>query len=113
RVRARQRDPDDVAGRGPPHSITRAPWYARARRLAMKKPTSAALVLILILSIQGYATDWIVGPFGSGAPFYDIQTAVNAAQPGDRVLVLPGAYVQGTIIIDKAIEVIGAGSSVV
>ena len=58
----------------------------------MKKPTSAALGLILILATQGYATDWVVGPFGSGAPFNGIQAAVNAAQPGDRVLVLPGAY---------------------
>ena len=79
----------------------------------MKKPTAAALGLILILANHTFATDWVVGPLGSGAPFNSIQAAVNAAQPGDRVFVLPGAYQQPTIVIDKAIEVIGAGSSVV
>jgi hypothetical protein len=78
----------------------------------MMKMTAAVLGLILILATQSSATDWVVGPFGSGAPFNDIQTAVNAAQPGDRVLVLPGAYV-GPVFINKAIELVGGGSSVV
>ena len=72
---------------------------------------------ICVLSIVAFATasvgatDWTVGPSGSGAQFTTIQAAINAAQPGDRVFVMAGDY-NGAVFIDKAIELIGAGSTV-
>src|SRR5262245_232238 len=64
-----------------------------------------------VLVPTALATDWIVGPPGSGAQFTTIQAAVNAAQPGDRVLVMPGSYA-GTVVIAQGIEVLGSGSGV-
>ncbi|MCL4811506.1 MAG: hypothetical protein KJ061_03425 [Vicinamibacteraceae bacterium] len=59
-------------------------------------PVAAALVLAAAADVS--ATDWFVAPNGAGngtsaAPFGSIQQAVNAAQPGDRVIIRPGTYV--------------------
>ncbi|MEM7307946.1 MAG: hypothetical protein AAF682_14810 [Planctomycetota bacterium] len=48
-----------------------------------------------------------VGPPGSGSDFDDIQSAVDAAERGDVVLVGPGSYLGFTV--DKAVVVHGAG----
>lgn len=50
-----------------------------------------------------------VGPSGSGASFTEIQPAIDAAQPGDTVLVAAGNY--APFVLDKALSVIGAGST--
>jgi hypothetical protein len=73
--------------------------------------TIHVLSAIAIVAATLGATDWTVGPSGSGAQFSTIQAAVTAAQPGDRVFVMAGSY-NGHVLIDKAIEVIGAGSAV-
>lgn len=67
-------------------------------------------VMLAAMAGAGSATDHVVGPAGSGAPFTSIQAAVDAAQPGDRILVLAGTY-NGAVVVDKAIELIGSGSS--
>ena len=53
----------------------------------------------------------IVGPSGTGAAFSDIQAAIDAAQPGDVVVVLAGSY--GPFQLAKPLHVIGAGSALV
>jgi len=53
----------------------------------------------------------LVGPPGSGAPYTQIQPAVDAAQPGDTVHVLPGSYRE--FVVTKPVRVLGAGSALV
>jgi hypothetical protein len=54
------------------------------------------------------ANEWVVAADGSGQ-FTDIQPAVDAAQSGDVIWVLPGLY--GVVdIIQKTLRVIGAGA---
>jgi hypothetical protein len=65
----------------------------------------AALTSLLASPLA--ADQLTVGPAGSGAQFTEISTAVAAAQPGDRVLVAPGAY--GAFLVDKAVTIVGAG----
>ncbi|TAJ21318.1 MAG: hypothetical protein EPO68_04910 [Planctomycetota bacterium] len=66
---------------------------------------SPALVLAL-LAAPALAADLVVGVPGSGAPFTSIQAAINAAQPGDRVLVSAGTYDEA-VLVAKPIELIG------
>lgn len=64
--------------------------------------------LFLALTLPANAADHWVGPLGSGAPYQDVQAAIDAAAPGDRVLMLPGTY--GAVRIDKPLSLTGAGS---
>ena len=76
------------------------------------RPVKAIYVLSIVACATTWigATDWTVGPSGSGAQFASIQAAINAAQPGDRVFVMPGTY-SGAACHRQAIELIGAGST--
>lgn len=65
--------------------------------------------LAFLAPLAGAADLW-VGPVGSGLPFSEIQTAIDAAAPGDRVFVLAGTY--GPVSIDREIQLSGNGSSV-
>lgn len=69
-----------------------------------------AIAVVWALAPALHAADLMVGPVGSGAPYTDIQAAVEDAVPGDRVRVLPGVY-GGGIVIDKAIELWGPGAA--
>lgn len=77
----------------------------------MRNATLFVLWCLEILSTSALATDRTVGPPGSGAAFTTLQAAVDAATPGDRVIVLAGNY-NGTLFVNKSIEIIGAGSTV-
>lgn len=71
-----------------------------------------ALVALALVPSLPLADTLLVGPPGSGAPFDSIAQAVAAAQPGDTVCVLPGAYTgTETIDIDKPLTLLGAGSA--
>jgi hypothetical protein len=70
---------------------------------------SAILLVALILSAHARATDLLVGPAGSGAPYTSVQAAIDASQPGDRVILLPGTHI-GPVFVDKGIELLGAGT---
>lgn len=70
----------------------------------------AAVVLGSVLSPLAAST-LTVGPPGSGAGFSDIQPAIDAAQPGDTILVLPGSYT--SFKLTKPLDLLGAGSGVV
>ncbi len=78
----------------------------------MNKLPSPALAALL-LALPAVADTLIVGPPGSGADFEGIAEAIESAAPGDTVLVLAGDY-QGfkTLVIDKPLALIGAGSAV-
>src|SRR5688572_13526839 len=72
---------------------------------------AASLSAALLLQATASAGVLVVGPPGSGAPFQDVQPAIDAAQPGDTVLVLAGSY--GTASITKPLQLVGAGSGLV
>jgi F-box protein 11 len=50
----------------------------------------------------------IVDVFPSRGDFTSIGTAIQAAQPGDRILVRPGRYQEG-LVVDKPLEILGDG----
>lgn len=75
----------------------------------MPAPRSILLLLCLAHPLAAArAGDLWVGPPGSGQPYSSVQAAIDAAQPGDRVLLLPGSY--GPARIDKPLQLTGAGS---
>ncbi len=59
------------------------------------------LVLMLSWTSDLLAGVWTVG--GSGADFSEIQPAVDAALPGDTILVRPGSY--GPLLVEKGVLV--------
>jgi hypothetical protein len=69
-----------------------------------------AVLSLAICSGLVHAADFVVGPPGTGAPFSTIGAAVDAASPGDRVIVRPGVYSEH-VVVSKPIELIGSGSS--
>jgi hypothetical protein len=66
------------------------------------------LLVVSFLVADARATEWIVAKDGSGQ-FSEIQPAVDAAQNGDEIWVLAGAY-GPAIIAQKTIAVLGAGA---
>jgi hypothetical protein len=66
----------------------------------------APLALAALLG-NAHAAVLVVGPGG----FPDIQSAIDAAQPGDTILVEPGSYTGSAITVDKPVHLLGAGSS--
>jgi len=68
-----------------------------------------ASTVLVVCAPSAFADVFTVGPVGSGADFAEIQPAIDAAQPGDTVLVAEGKY--GPFVLDKALRVIGAGTA--
>ncbi len=60
-----------------------------------------ALALIPLLAPAALATDWTVAPGGS------IQSAINAATHGDRILIQPGTYAERIDLQGKQLVVLG------
>ncbi|MBL8898400.1 MAG: hypothetical protein JNM84_12260 [Planctomycetes bacterium] len=75
----------------------------------MRSPLSFAALALAFCPGLTAAADLVVGPAGSGAPYTSIRAAVDAANPGDRVLVSAGLYSEH-VVVSKPIELIGAGS---
>ncbi len=73
-------------------------------------PMQSALFALALLAPLASAADLWVGPVGSGLPYSEIQSAVDAAAPGDRVFVIAGTY--GPVSIDREIQLSGDGSGV-
>jgi hypothetical protein len=65
-------------------------------------------LLALLLAEAAVAETITVGPPGSGAQFTQVQPAVDAAQPHDTILVLPGSY-PGPISVFVPLQIVGVG----
>lgn len=72
----------------------------------MKLLSNAVLLLAPALPAAQVIT---VGPVGSGATHTDIQSAIDAASPGQTVLVSPGNYSE--FVLGKEVDVLGPGSA--
>jgi len=57
------------------------------------------------------AATWTVCPAGGGCSFTDIQSAIDAASPGDTILVLPGSY--PAFVLEKGLRILGVDPSLV
>ena len=66
--------------------------------------TPALIVLSLLLTLNGVARTITVSKSGK---VKDLKTAVQIANNGDTILVKPGVYREGNIIIQKGIVIIG------
>lgn len=66
----------------------------------------AALVSVALLAAQGQ--DLVVDSTGAGGAFTEIGHAMLAADPGDRILVMPGSY--PTFQFSRGVHVIGMGA---
>ena len=58
-------------------------------------------------SVKTGRSTYVVDSYGSG-DFTEVGLAINAAQPGDTIVVKPGHYSEG-LTIDKPLEIIGDG----
>lgn len=67
------------------------------------------ITIALALATGARAADLIVEAGGGSGTFATIQAAINAAQPGDRVLILPGTY--PAFSVTKSLTIMGLGSS--
>jgi len=71
------------------------------RTSAYLRPLASAIVIIsFLLMAAGSATTYQVSS--------NLQAAINAAQPGDTILVAPGTY--GKIFVPKSLNLIGEGA---
>ena len=78
----------------------------------MKKSSSILIMALFILAVatcivQGATI--VVTPAGAGGDFNDLQSAVNAASPGDVIEIRPGQY-PGEIVVDRPLTVAGTGT---
>lgn len=77
----------------------------------MRIPTLLATALLVLplaaFSPASASTTLIVGPDG----YPSIQAAVNAAQPGDTVLVMAGVYQEDVVVTTPGITIAGVGRS--
>lgn len=69
----------------------------------------SSVVLFLACAIPAQQT--LVVDIGGGSAFQQIQAAIVAANPGDEIVVLPGAY--DPIVCDKAVDIVGSPGVVI
>ena len=63
---------------------------------------------VLLLATPSFAETWTVGPDPGIFDFTRIQSAVDAAKPGDTICVAPGTYERFSV--NKPLHVLGSGS---
>jgi nitrous oxidase accessory protein len=101
--------PSVSARRGSP-----APPLAPARLLRAARALSAAVLTAgAVLGTEPAAAQAQREiRVGAGEQVETITAAVRLANPGDRIVVLPGVYREGTIVIDRRVELVGEGRPV-
>ncbi|HEY4211855.1 MAG TPA: right-handed parallel beta-helix repeat-containing protein [Steroidobacteraceae bacterium] len=67
-----------------------------------------ASAAMLLLSVPAFAGNLCVNPRGDGGCEKTLQSAINAASPGDTINVASGKY-SGSVIVDRSIALVGAG----
>ncbi|MFO0981543.1 MAG: hypothetical protein U1E76_07280 [Planctomycetota bacterium] len=68
--------------------------------------THILLLALLAAARPAFAKTWIVAKDGSG-DFTQVQPAIDAAQPGDVIVVREGTY--GRIMVTKGVAIVGVG----
>lgn len=69
------------------------------------------LLMLAVLVSPAAAATLCVKPGGGGGCYATIQAAVNAANTGDLIDIAAGTYVEHDIVLDKNLELHGAGDS--
>jgi hypothetical protein len=62
-----------------------------------------ALAAVCLADLLDAQRTWVVAP--SGGDFADLQTAINAASPGDTLVVRGGSY--GIVFVDRSLQLVG------
>ena len=70
--------------------------------IARRDVAAALLAAALAGSLDAQRT-WIVAP--AGGDFDDLQTAIDAASPGDTLLLRGGSY--GVVVVDRTLQLVG------
>lgn len=72
--------------------------------------TNIFSIILAMVSVAGFsATHTVDNKAGSAAQFADLQTAIDAAQVGDTILVAPSPDGYGSVTIKKKLTLIGGG----
>jgi nitrous oxidase accessory protein len=73
----------------------------------LNRPTSLLLLIILMLAFHPSAANKII--VGKNEKFTTIKQAIAKANPNDTIIVKPGLYREGNIILEKPLTLIGEG----
>src|SRR5687767_9175415 len=88
--------------------------YSRVGAFALS--ISLAMVLVVVAPVAAVPATFVVDDDAmasasncgaADAAYTTIQSAVDAAGPGDNVIVCPGTYAESQILIEKALTVTG------
>lgn len=71
------------------------------------------LLLASALLVSPAAADPVARVVGPGGEFSRLSDAIRQAAPGERILVLPGLYREGPILVDRPLEIVGQGHPVI
>ena len=66
-------------------------------------------IVFLIIGATAVGRTIIVGP---GQPVTSVKSAIAMAKPGDSIILRPGTYKEGNIVITKSISLIGQGNAI-
>lgn len=81
----------------------------KVKNLFLNPISLAGLLLILVFSTASAATNLCVRPGGGGNCFATIQAAIDVANPGDRVTISRGIYVENLEIDVEGLMLRGSG----
>jgi nitrous oxidase accessory protein len=96
-----------TAPAGPGGALVRATRSTATSVARLAVLACCALLAFTAARVNGQAPREIV--VGPGETVKTIRQAVGLARAGDRIRVLPGVYREGTIVIDRRIELVGDG----
>lgn len=83
----------------------------KVKKLFLNPITLAGLLLVLVFSTASAATTLCVRPGGGGSCFASIQAAIDIANPGDRINISRGVYVENIEVDVEGLTLRGAGKN--